>query len=124
MSGQDRPKHRATLTREGALPVTDPYLPAIEAAEALADPRQLIDVRKAADRDGAPDIEGAHWIDPFRLDHDHPLIEAAAPVIFFCVHGHEVSRYACALARLHHIDAAYVEGGYEALVAAGAERVQ
>ncbi|QPH54058.1 sulfurtransferase [Pontivivens ytuae] len=102
--------------------MTDPYLPAIEASEALSDPRPLIDVRKATARDGAPDIAGTRWIDPFRLDHDHPLIEAAVPVIFFCVHGHEVSRYACALARLHRIDAAYVEGGYEALVTAGARR--
>ena len=102
----------------------EPLLPHVTAPEALASADILIDVRKAparnADGRGLP---GADWIDPYRLSPDHPVLQGTGRLIFFCVHGHEVSRYATALALFAGREAAYVAGGFEALVAAGAPTI-
>jgi Fe-Mn family superoxide dismutase len=45
------------------------------------------------------------------------------PIVVFCVHGHEVSRFGTAMLLLHGVQARYVEGGFTALVAAGADTV-
>ncbi|MEM9783338.1 MAG: rhodanese-like domain-containing protein [Pseudomonadota bacterium] len=101
---------------------TLPTITADDAVDALRlGRRALIDVRKpeARQRDGRR-IAEATWIDPQSLDHRHPLTAADAPVAVFCVHGHEVSHFACALLLVHGRDARLVTGGFEALVAAGA----
>ena len=101
------------------------HLPSIEAAGALAALSAgrvlLVDVRKpdAVARSGRA-IAGAVQRDPFTLGHRDPLTRSRRVIVTFCVHGHEVSRFACALLLLHGVDARYVAGGYEALVAAGA----
>ncbi|WP_316012911.1 sulfurtransferase [Roseobacter sp. HKCCA0434] len=105
--------------------MSDYHLPSLSAADALVKSRDgtihLIDVRKAQARTASSHaIAGAEWIDPYTLDHAHPVLTRSA-LAFFCVHGHEVSRFACALARMHGIDAAYVGGGFAALRAAGAD---
>lgn len=81
----------------------------------------LIDLRKpAAVAASGQYIQGAEARDPYQFGHDDPLTEANGPLITFCVHGHEISQFACALLMLHGRDVCYVIGGYEALVAAGA----
>ena len=83
---------------------------------------RLIDVRKAAARcESGQRIVGSVWVDPDDLSPMHPLFADPAPLTFFCVHGHEVSTYACALARYLGKEAKMVRGGFEALVAAGAK---
>ena len=98
-------------------------LPRLSAEEALRNARgfTFLDMRKpeAARRSGKA-VKGALRQDPYSFDHDHPLTRSDRPVAVFCVHGHEVSRFGCALLMLHGVDAQFVEGGFEALVAAGA----
>lgn len=96
-------------------------LPKLTAAQAMASGDKWIDVRKAPARAASGRaIRDADWIDPFALHPDHGLLTGAGRLIFFCVHGHEVSQYATALALMTGREAAYVEGGFEALVEAGA----
>ena len=107
--------------------MTDYHLPAISAEDALAamaDGAVLLDIRKPKARaEAGQTIAGALARDPFAFSHDDPLTETEAPVVVFCVAGHEVSQFACALLLLHGRDARYVVGGYNALVAAGAPLV-
>ncbi|MBB5515432.1 rhodanese-related sulfurtransferase [Rubricella aquisinus] len=100
--------------------VQNPYIPSIPAREIAARGGRLVDVRKAPARQADPRRDGrAEWIDPFDLGHDHPLMQAKGPITFFCVAGHEVSQFACVLARLHGRDAVFVEGGFAAMMDAG-----
>ncbi len=81
----------------------------------------LIDLRKPqATASSGQLVRGAERRDPFVFSHDDPLTADPRPLIVFCVHGHEVSQFACALLMLHGRDARYVRGGFEALKAAGA----
>lgn len=102
------------------------HLPSVSAAEALRLARggaTLIDLRKpAAVLASGHGIRGALRRNPFEFSHMDPLTGAAGKLIAFCVHGREVSQFACALLLLHGRDSCYVTGGYEALVAAGAAR--
>jgi rhodanese-related sulfurtransferase len=98
----------------------NPFVPSIRAADLLPRGGRVIDVRKSAARRADPRcLAGAEWIDPFDLNHDHPVMEADGPITFFCVAGHEVSQFACALARVHRVDAVFIEGGLIALAKAG-----
>ncbi|MEM7188923.1 MAG: sulfurtransferase [Pseudomonadota bacterium] len=106
-------------------PADDFQLPSISAESALAEAAAgrltLIDLRKppAVHASGVR-IQGAEVRDPFAFGHDDPLTLADKPLATFCVHGHEVSRFGCALLMLHGRDAVYVQGGFAALQAAGA----
>ena len=62
----------------------------------------------------------SNWTNLDYLRQSHIRTADPRPLIVFCVHGHEVSRFACALLLLHGRDARYVTGGFEALKAAGA----
>ncbi|MEM6621745.1 MAG: sulfurtransferase [Pseudomonadota bacterium] len=99
-------------------------LPSVTPAAAIAAQgrgTQMLDVRKApARRASGKGIEYAEWVDPFDLDHSHPLMSSDVPLAVFCAHGHEVSQFACALLRFHGCDAVFVVGGFEALVQVGA----
>ena len=100
------------------------HLPSLTASEVLArGAEHLIDLRKraAVAADGRM-LRGAVWIDPFKLRFGHPCLKLG-PLVFYCVHGHEVSQFGTALARVQGCEAAYVLGGFEALVAAGADLV-
>ncbi|GMG84373.1 hypothetical protein LNKW23_35880 [Paralimibaculum aggregatum] len=105
----------------------DHALPSATPAEALAAQAGgavLVDLRKPVARIASGQtIRGAVTRDPFAFGHDDPLTASAAPVILFCVHGHEVSQYGCALLLLHGRQARYVTGGFAALVEAGAPLV-
>lgn len=103
-------------------------LPFLTAKDALTAPPmnwRLIDVRKpqAARADGQT-LKTAQYIDPFALSFAHPILSSAPGLIFFCVHGHEVSQFATGLSLVAGTPARYVQGGYEALCAAGAELVK
>ncbi|MEO1000683.1 MAG: sulfurtransferase [Pseudomonadota bacterium] len=102
--------------------MTEDHLPRISPVEALREGAgTLIDVRRHAARVADPrELRGAPWCDPETLS---PADLAALPdgrLLFFCVHGHQVSQFAAAFARFHGRDAAYVAGGIEGLAAAGA----
>lgn len=98
-------------------------LPCIEPKDALlsaAAGATLVDLRKQTARQASGEvISGAEIRDPFQFDHTDPLMSASGPIIAFCVHGHEVSQFGCALLLLHGREACYVRGGFEALLAAG-----
>ena len=100
------------------------HLPSISATEALERAAQgavLVDLRKPAARaSNGRAVVGAELRNPFGFSHDDPLTEEARPIVTFCVHGHEVSQFGCAMLMLHGRDVVYVRGGFEALVAAGA----
>lgn len=100
-------------------------LPCLSAEAALARVRAgtltLLDLRKPdALRKAGRGIAGALHRDPYAFSHDDPLTHAKFPIAVFCVHGHEVSQYGCALLLLHGVDAVFVRGGFAALTAAGA----
>lgn len=102
----------------------DFHLPCISAAEALArtaDGALPVDLRKPAARAASGrTLAGAVIRNPYSFGHDDALVHANCPLVVFCVHGHEVSQFGCAMLLLHGRDVAYVRGGYDALVAAGA----
>ncbi len=103
-------------------------LPFLTAQDTLTVPPtgwRLIDVRKpqAAQADGRT-LKTAQYIDPFDLSFAHPILTNTPGLIFFCVHGHEVSQFATALSLVAGTPARYVQGGYEALCAAGAVLVE
>ena len=108
--------------------MSDFTLPHIDATTALglatSGDAILIDLRKvpAVTASGML-VDGAERRDPFAFGHDDPLMADPRPLIAFCVHGHEVSQFACALLMIHGRDARYVTGGFEALKAAGAPLV-
>lgn len=99
-------------------------LPTISAEDALSGAQSgvldLLDMRKpeAASASGMR-VKGAAVRDPFRFGHDDPLMRSTKRIAVFCVHGHEVSHFGCALLRVHGVEAVLVEGGFEALRTAG-----
>ena len=108
------------------MPDTDFSLPALTAEQTLAmaaaGTLRLLDLRKPAARqaDGRC-IRGALVRDPYLFCHQDVLMQSETPIAAFCVHGHEVSRFGCALMLLHGRKAFYVSGGFAALAAAGAQ---
>ena len=110
------------------MPDVEFSLPRLSAAEALARAAAgelvFLDLRKpAAAKESGARIAGAEVRDPFAFDHSDPLMTAGHSIAVFCVHGHEVSRFGCALLRLHGRDAVFVEGGFEEMLAAGAPTI-
>ena len=100
-------------------------LPQIDAETALrlaaSGDAVLIDLRKLpAVAASGQLIRGAERRGPLTFSHDDPLMADPRPLITFCVHGHAVSQFSCALLLLHNRDARYVSGGFDALTAAGA----
>ncbi|MEM9430158.1 MAG: rhodanese-like domain-containing protein [Pseudomonadota bacterium] len=84
---------------------------------------RLIDVRRRpAYQTAVERLAGATWIDPESLHLAHRIFAAETPLVFYCVHGHEVSQYATAMALVAGREAAYLRGGFEAAVAAGLPR--
>lgn len=106
--------------------MSNTYIPSISAEAVLSRSGavRLVDVRKlaAAEASGKM-VAGAAYIDPFALRFEHSILQGSEPIVFYCVHGHEVSMFACAMARVAGCEAAYVEGGFVALTKAGAELV-
>lgn len=81
---------------------------------------QLLDVRRAgAFEQAATLIEGATWHDPAQVANWAGRLPRDAPVVVYCVLGHEVSQAAALRLRAAGIDARYLEGGIEAWQAQG-----
>ncbi len=73
----------------------------------------LIDVRRqqARQADGMT-VENSVWCDPaLWLDWKDEVAAMTGPVVFFCVHGHEVSQGLTAALCAMGQDAKYLEGG-------------
>ena len=84
----------------------------------------VIDVRKrpAFEADTTM-LPAARWRDPAEVDRWRAELDPAAPVVLYCVHGHEVSQGAAAALRRHGHEARVLEGGIEAWREAGAPLV-
>ena len=80
----------------------------------------LLDVRRAATYATASSrIGGAHWRDPAAVATWAGELTPGAPVVVYCVHGHEVSRGVALQLRAAGIEARFLRGGIEAWQAAG-----
>ncbi|MBL4691572.1 MAG: hypothetical protein JKY68_08970 [Rhodospirillales bacterium] len=74
----------------------------------------ILDVRKTPAYDGdAVIIAGAQWRDPAAVNGWGAEFAGAAPVICYCVHGHEVSQGVSTALRARGLDARYLEGGID-----------
>lgn len=83
-------------------------------------PPLLIDVRRDAAFLAAPDmLLGALRRDPPSVAHWADELPLAAAIAVYCVHGHEVSQNAARTLRDRGLNASYIEGGIEAMRAAG-----
>ena len=81
----------------------------------------IIDVRRREARDASPRlIAGATWRNPFETGDWAKYLPRHRAVVAYCVHGHEISRNACAALREAGIQASYLAGGLEAWEAQGA----
>lgn len=81
----------------------------------------LIDVRRQGARqaDGMT-LENAVWRDPaLWLDWKDEVAAMSGPLVFFCVHGHEVSQGLTAALCAMGQDAKYLEGGFAEWLKAG-----
>lgn len=85
-------------------------------------PVLLLDVRRKPTFEAAPDrIPGSNWRDPSEVSTWSAELHRGAPVVVYCVHGHQVSQgVATQLAELGH-EARYLEGGIEGWREAGGE---
>lgn len=82
-----------------------------------SEPPLVIDVRRRPRFHESPYlVKGALWRDPERVEEWKETLPRAAPLVVYCVHGHEVSQNAAKA-----LGARYLEGGIEAWREAGGE---
>ncbi|WP_070398437.1 Fe-Mn family superoxide dismutase [Hydrogenophaga sp. PML113] len=82
--------------------------------------QQLVDVRRTAGYEQAPDrLARAVWRDPALLADWSSELDASKPVVVYCVQGHEVSQSVALALRARGLDARFVVGGIEACRAVG-----
>ena len=82
-----------------------------------SEPPLVIDVRRRPRFHESPFVmKGALWRDPERLDEWKDNLPGKAPVVVYCVHGHEVSQNAAKA-----LGARFLEGGIEAWREAGGD---
>jgi rhodanese-related sulfurtransferase len=80
----------------------------------------LLDVRRQQAFAADPRlIPGAVWQDPEQVGTWSAGLSGDRPVVAYCVHGHEVSRGVVDRLRAQGIEAALLEGGFEAWQASG-----
>jgi rhodanese-related sulfurtransferase len=85
-------------------------------------PPLVIDVRKSPTFLGATDlIRGALRRDPLRVDEWAKSLPAAASVVLYCVHGHEVSQNAAKVLSASGLNSCYLESGIEGWRQVGGE---
>ena len=78
------------------------------------DPPLVIDVRRAERfRDATDQLRGALRRDPLRVTDWARTLPAAARIVVYCVHGHEVSQGTAAALQAAGISARYLAGGIE-----------
>ncbi|RQP22765.1 Fe-Mn family superoxide dismutase [Piscinibacter terrae] len=109
----------AVYRRYGAAVAADAGALAAQPSDVTAT-AQVIDVRRAATYAEATDLVAvARWHDPARLDEWSRELDAARPVLVYCLHGLDIGRSAALALRARGLDASYVAGGIEACRAAG-----
>ena len=69
-------------------------------------------------------LAGATWRDPFATNDWIKFLPHQSDIVVYCVHGHEISKNACALLRVAGLKAHYLEGGFEAWTAHGASTIK
>ena len=75
----------------------------------------VIDVRRApAFAADTTMLAGATWRDPFATEEWIKFLPRERNIVVYCVHGHEISKNACAALRQAGLKAEYLEGGIEA----------
>lgn len=75
----------------------------------------LIDVRRAtAFAADTIMLAGATWRDPFATEEWIKFLPHERSIVVYCVHGHEISKNACAALREAGLKAHYLVGGIEA----------
>jgi rhodanese-related sulfurtransferase len=85
----------------------------------------MLDVRRRAAFEADPHLAaGATWRDPFAVAEWAKFLPRHRAVVVYCVHGHEISRNACAALRSAGLDARYLEGGIEGWRGAGLPTVK
>ena len=84
----------------------------------------IVDVRrKKAFETSELMIATAEWRQPEQAALWAADLPQDAPVVVYCVHGHEVSQGAAATLRSVGVDARFLEGGIEGFIEAGGETV-
>ena len=88
----------------------------LSSALAQPNPPLLIDVRRQGARQASGlTLENALWRDPaLWLDWKDEVAAMPGPLVFFCVHGHEISQGLSAALCAMGQDAQYLEGGFAA----------
>jgi rhodanese-related sulfurtransferase len=80
----------------------------------------LIDVRRTANFHADTCMAAsATWRDPFAIEDWLKFMPRHRTIVVYCVHGHEISRNACAAMQNAGLRAHYLDGGYEAWKTAG-----
>jgi len=75
----------------------------------------LLDVRRRADRDAAPQgIPGATWKDPELVENWGDELPREKPVVIYCVRGGSVSSSVQSSLRGKNLDVTFVAGGLAA----------
>ena len=69
-------------------------------------------------------LAGATWRDPFAINEWIKFLPHQSNIVVYCVHGHEISKNACAALRGAGLKAHYLEGGFEAWTAHGAPTIK
>ena len=81
---------------------------------------RLVDVRRAGVFEQAKSIiPGAKWCDPQAVDVWGASLSKDAPVVVYCVYGHEVGRSTAVRLRAAGVNARFLRGGIDAWAAAG-----
>jgi Fe-Mn family superoxide dismutase len=84
------------------------------------DTQRVIDVRRAEDFASAGDmLAGATWRDPAHVDQWCAEIDAAKPVVVYCLKGLDIGRSTALSLRARGFDVRYLSGGIDAWRAAG-----
>jgi Fe-Mn family superoxide dismutase len=79
-----------------------------------------LDVRRAGMYEAAPGvIPGARWHDPAAVEAWSGTLAADAPVVVYCVYGHEVGRSTAMRLRAAGIDARFLRGGIDGWMKGG-----
>ena len=80
----------------------------------------VIDVRRAQAFEADPYLlAGATWRDPFATEEWIKFLPRHVAIVVYCLHGHEISKNACAALRSAGLDAQFLVGGIEDWKASG-----
>lgn len=110
----------AVYRRYGAAVVGDAVPLGVDASAVDVAGSQVIDVRRAEDFAAAPDmLAGAGRGDPALIEQWADQLDAARPVVVYCVKGLDIGRSTALSLKTRGFDARYIQGGIDACRAAG-----